>query len=288
MNNKEEIKITIVILNYMKALRVVESVDYILQQKADFGFKVIVSDNSCDPKNEKLLKDGLERYGEEVELIINPANIGYTRAYNAVREKVEGDFVFIVNPDVLLKEDDSLKKMIDYMENNPDIGILGPKQINDSGEIAMTVRAFPRLYLQVARRTFLRNWPMLRNRVAYDEMQHLDYSKIQDVDWLQSSCVVIRRNLWEKIGGLSEKYFLFMSDVEICVKAWNEGYRVVYYPKTRVFADGKRLSAGGFMHFFRSWIMRQHVIDSVKYRLRYFWKSNPRKKYYKIKGVHNA
>jgi N-acetylglucosaminyl-diphospho-decaprenol L-rhamnosyltransferase len=113
----------------------------------------------------------------------------------------------------------------------------------------------------------------------------LNYEKIQDVDWLQSSCVILRKSLWNKIGGLNEDYFLFMSDVEICHKAWEWGKRVVYYPEARVWADGKRVSAGNFRSFLKSWVLRKHVKDSLKYRLKHFFKKNPRKKYYiKIKN----
>lgn len=276
-------KMTIIALDFMKGQRLVDGINLLMQQKADFNFKVIVIDNSCNQQNADILRKGLEKY-ENVELIINEKNSGYPKAHSDVMDRVEGEFVMILNPDILLKDQETLVKIIAYMEANPEIGILGPKQVDDNGTVAMSVRAFPKFYLQVVRRTFLRHLPILKSKVAYDEMRHLDYSKIQDVDWLQSSCVVIRRDFWEKVGGFSTKYFLFMSDVEICLDAWKNGYRVVYYPKVQVYADGRRVSAGGFKTFFKSWVLRQHVKDSFKYRLKNFWKGNPRKKYYKLKG----
>jgi GT2 family glycosyltransferase len=193
---------------------------------------------------------------------------------------MEGDYLLIVNPDILMKEKDTIQKLVDYMDRNPDIGVLGPKQVNDNGEIAMTVRAWPKFYLQVARRTFLRNMPIFKQKVEYDEMKNLDYSKIQDVDWLQSSCVIVRKDLWQKCEGLDESYFLFMSDPELCLDSWRNNYRVVYYPDTKVYADGKRVSAGGFLKFFQNWVLRQHVKDSLTYRFKHFFETDPRKKYH--------
>jgi len=275
----KNIKATAIILDFMKGARVVENVKSILAQETNFGLKIFVIDNSCDEKNAAILREGLHDL-PGVKLVINKKNLGYIKAHNAVKDEIEGEYLFIINPDIIWKDGDVIQKMANYMDANPDIGILGPKQINDSGETAMTVRAFPKLYLQVARRTFLRRLPILKSKVAYDEMRHLDYDKIQDVDWLQSSCVVIRTDLWSKIGGLCEDYFLFMGDVELCYQAWKNGLRVVYYPEVEVYADGKRLSAGGFKKFFQSWVMRQHVKDSVRYRLKYFFHPNPRKAYY--------
>lgn len=273
------IKATIIILDYLKASQVVANVKSILAQRADFDFKIIVIDNSCDAANAKVLSQ-LNKY-ENVKLQINSVNTGYAKAHNAVKGDIKGGYVLIVNPDILWKESNALSLLIDYMEKNPDIGVLGPKQIENDGTVAMTIRAFPKFYLQVARRTFLRHLPLLNRKVKYDEMRHLDYDKIQDVDWLQSSCVVIRKKLWDLTGGLCEDYFLFMSDVEICFQGWKNGFRVVYFPEVKVYADGKRVSAGGLFKFFQSWVLRQHVKDSLRYRMKHLFARNPRFEYYK-------
>lgn len=280
-------KLTIIILNYSKTERVVENVDLLLKQKVDFGYKIIVVDNSGKKENVKILKNNLENR-KNLELIFNQENLGYIKAHNLIKNKIKGEYVLILNPDVLIKEKKSLAKMIEYMDKNPKIGMIGPKQINDDGKVAMTVRGWPKFYLQVARRTFLRNLPILKQMVERDEMRHLDYDKIQDVDWLQSSCVLIKKNLWDEIGGFDENYFLFMSDPEICFQVWKRRFRVVYYPKVEVFADGKRLSEGGFLTFFKSWVFRQHVKDSLKYCLRHFLKEDPRKKYYRNNYENNS
>lgn len=277
------VKATIIILDYMKASRVVENVESLLRQKVDFDYKIFVIDNSCNEANTKILQDGLVKY-PNIKLQINSVNLGYTKAHNQFNDSLEGDYVFVINPDILWKNDDIIAKMVDYLDSHQDVGILGPKQINENGEVAMTIRAFPKLYLQVARRTFFRNFPILNKKVAYDEMQHLDYTKIQDVDWLQSSFVAVRKKLWDKVGGLCEDYFLFMSDPEICLEAWKNNYRVVYFPEVVVYADGKRVSAGGFKKFFQSWVMRAHLKDSIKYRIKHLFDKNPREEYYKRNG----
>lgn len=273
-------RVTILIVDYMKAPRLVEGVRFLLAQETDFELKIVIVDNSCNKQNAKILQENL-RDCPDVELIISKKNLGYAKGSNVIKGKEAGEYIFIANPDILFKEKDSLQKVIDYMDVHPEIAILGPKQINDTGETAMSVRAFPKFYLQIARRTFLRNFPIIRDWVAYDEMRHLDYSKIQDADWLQSSCFVMRRDFWQKVDGFDESYFLFMADTEMCFKAWELGYRVVYYPETCVYADGKRVSAGGLLTFFRSRVLQTHLIDSFKYAIRHFLKSDPRKKYYK-------
>lgn len=277
---EKKTRATIVVLNYQKAGRTVENIKSVISQKIDFCYKIFVIENTAHKKEEgKLIQKELGVF-DNVEIIINKTNIGYSRGNNIIRGREEGDYIFVVNPDIIFREKDSLQKIVDYMDANQDIAILGPQQVNDNGSIAMNVRAFSKFYLQVARRTFLRNLPILKEKVAYDEMRHLDYSKIQDVDWLQSSCFVVRRDFWDKVGGLDERYFLFMTDTQMCFDAWKMGYRVVYYPEVKVYADGKRVSEGGFLKFFSSWALRWHVLDALRYQINNFGLENPREKYY--------
>lgn len=268
--------LSILILDFLKSKRVVEGVQSLLQQKTNFPFEIIVADNSCNAANATKLRE-LEHL-PNVKLVFNEKNLGYTRGVNAAARSATGKYFLVLNPDIICRAPDTLQQLVDFMEGHPRVAIMGPKQVDDpTGSVAMTVRAFPRLWVQVARRTALRYLPIIRDVVAYDEMQHLDYDKTQPVDWLQSSCVIVRSDFWQAVGGLDEAYFLFMSDPEICWQAWERGFDVIYFPEVTVYADGLRCSAGGFADFFRKWTLRQHVLDSLRYRFRHFWQRSPRK-----------
>lgn len=271
--------VSIVILDYLKSRRVRENVESILKQKTDFPVEIIIVDNSVNEENAKKLLKLAENLN--VKVSINKTNVGYIRGNNQGAKIATGEYLLIVNPDIVWREQDTLQKLIEYMETHEEIGVLAPRQINDlNGQVEMTVRAFPRFFLQIARRTWLRKLPLIRKWVAYDEMQHLDYSLTQEVDWAQSSFWVIRKSLWDSFGGLNPDYFIFMSDPDLCFKVWEKGYKVVYYPKATVYADGRRASEGGFADFFKKWTLRQHVRDSLKYCWSHLLKKKPRKREY--------
>ncbi len=268
---------SIIILNYMKANRIIENVNSILRQQIDFPIEIIVADNSVNIDEAEKLKKLEEN--PEVKVIINEKNTGYTRGNNAAAKLAKNKYLFIVNPDIIWRESNTLQNLVDYLEKHEEIGILAPKQVNDGdGSIAITVRAFPKFFLQVARRTWIGKLPIIKKWVAYDEMRHLDYNKTQAVDWIQSSFWLMKKSLWDALGGLDTHYHLFMSDPDLCFSVWKKGYKVVYYAKTIVYADGIRLSQGGFIAFFQKWTLRQHVIDSLKYCWIHKFKKNPRLK----------
>lgn len=268
-------KLSIIILDYLKSRRVCENVESIFAQKVDFPFEVIIVDNSCNPLNAEKLMTLKKFHG--VKIFINEKNLGYIRAYNLGVKHSHGEYLLILNPDIIMRDPHTLQKLVKYMEHHPEIGVLGPKQINDGdGSVAMSVRRFPKLTLQIARRTFLRHLPLIRDWVAKDECRDLNYGLTQSVDWLQSSFWITPRTLWDKLGGLNPRYFIFMSDPDYCWKCWESGKKVVYFPEVTVFADGVRLSAGGLLSFFRKWVMRQHLMDSIAYRVTHLFRKNPR------------
>ena len=273
-------KASIIILDFYKSKRVVKNVESIISQKVNFPYEIIVVDNSANPLNSKKLAP-LSKY-KNVKVFINETNIGYVRGNNRGVKRAKGEYILIVNPDIIWGDNHNFQELIDYMDENPEIGVLGPQQINDGdGSIAMTVRAFPKLTLQIARRTKLRKLPIIRSLVAHDECRDMNYNTTQPVDWIQSSFWVTRQKLWNKIGGLDPRYFIFMSDPDYCWKCWEEGHKVVYHPEIKVHADGVRASEGGVKEFFEKWILRQHFKDAIKYRLAHMFKKNPRKAYSK-------
>lgn len=264
-------KASIIILDFEKSKRVLQNVESIQKQKTNFPFEIIIAVNAATEET----KEKLQPLGKlpNVKLLFNEKNLGYTRGMNAAAKEAIGEFLLVVNPDIVWKQPDTLQKLVDFMEANPQSGVAAPQQIDEgSGQIALTVRAFPKLRRQIARRTWLRYLPGIKEGVAYDEMQHLNYAETQSVDWLQSSFWILRKEIWGKLGGLDERFFLFMSDPDFCHRVWEAGFEVTYFPEVKVYADGLRCSAGGFCDFFTKWTLRQHFRDALKYQAKYLLK----------------
>jgi GT2 family glycosyltransferase len=263
----------IVIVDYFKASRVVQNVESLLAQENCPDTEVCIVDNSCDPENKKQLLQ-LDAY-KNVHLQFSESNLGYTRACNDAAALFDARYIVLVNPDISWNNPSTLSELIIKMDENPDIGILGPRQINDDGTTPGTVRNFPNIIVQVARRTPLRRLPVIRKYVKHYELEDFDYSRSQYVDWIQSSLLVIRGDLWKELGGLDTDYFIFMSDPEICFRAWCKGYKVLYSAESTVGADGKRCSEGGLLQLFKSKAIQYHIRDALIYQLKHLFHKQP-------------
>jgi len=262
--------LSVIIVDFFKAPRVIENVKAALLQKGNFEIEVIVIDNSCDLRNRNILQelDGLP----SVTIVFNYANKGYVDACNQAFYLCRGDYVFLVNPDITWKSSSVLSRVVATFSSNHDIGIVGVRQENDDGTTPETVRSFPDIVTQIARRTFIRNLPWFKSQVKEYELANFDYSVSADVDWIQSSFMAVKRDVWNGVNGLDSRFFLFMADPDICYQTWLKGYRVFYQADVLVGADGKRCSAGGFKEVFFSQALRFHIRDAFIYQLKYLFK----------------
>ena len=266
----KKILISIVIVDFFKAERVVHNVERILTQQGDFDTEVIIIDNSMDSGNQQILSQYKDT--DNVTLIFNQQNNGYTRGSNQGAYLCNGDYLLFVNPDIEWKSASILADIVAIYNRDPEVGIVGTRQINDDGSTPDTVRRFPNLIAQVVRRTSLRNWPLLKGIAEYYEYVEFDYFKSANVDWLQSSFMAISREVWGKIGGFDNRYFIFMADPDICYKCWELGYKVHYESEIVVGADGLRCSDGGFKDVFTNRILRFHIRDAFIYHFQYLLK----------------
>lgn len=258
--------VLIVIVDYFKADKVITNVLRALEQKTSASVRVVIIDNSCCNSNFEKLRL-LESYG--VTLIKNSTNVGYSRACNQGANTFNSDFVFLVNPDIAWQQENTIERIIKEFEVAKDIGILGVKQVNEDGTIPQTVRRFPQLATLIARRTFLGKIRWFKNKVRYYEHQHFNYDESADVDWIQSSFVAIKTELWRKINGLDERFFIFMADPDVCFRIRKEGFRVRYLSDVFVGADGKRCSEGRNFSIFTNRVIRYHLTDALRYHFKY-------------------
>ncbi|HUE91175.1 glycosyltransferase [Pseudomonas sp.] len=244
----------------MKAARVLQSVASVMTQSCE-NILVTVVDNSCSDDNFKILLSGLPR---SVRLLRSEKNLGYTRAVNYAVDGVSSSYVLLLNPDVIFDKKTDCQLLLSNFSDN-DVFIVGPAQINDDGSRPSTVRGYPGFWDLLAKRSVLRKIPYFRKRVDAYLLSQFDYGLKQPVPWLQSSCVLVDYGFWVRIGGLDERFFLFMADIKICQLAYEMGGKVIYDPAVTVVADGQRCSEGGFSTILRNKALQYHVKDAIRY-----------------------
>ncbi len=187
--------------------------------------EVIVVDNASTDGTVEMV----EREFPQVNLLVNPQNFGYTKANNIGIKHSRGKYILLLNPDTIVHQG-ALQALIECAESHPEAGIIGAKLLNSDGSVQRSARSFPDIGAGLFRNTFLGrlfpNNPFVRRYLLTD----FSYDKFREVDWVSGAAMLVRRELIERIGGLDERFWAYCEDVDLCWRAWQAGYKVLFCP----------------------------------------------------------
>ena len=192
---------------------------------------IVVDNGSKDNTVEVLTKI------KNVKIIKNGTNLGFSKANNIGLKSSTSDYVVFMNSDMELI-DNSLIEMIDYLKNNKNIGIIGPKFLNPDKTPQASV--FPP---QTCLNAFKEFW--LGKKETYSKyIPKGDSPTI--VSYLSGGCIAVNKKYFEKIGKWNEKYFFYFEDMDLCRQVTKNGKQIVYYPKCQIIhrhgASGRKLA----------------------------------------------
>ena len=167
-----------------------------------------------------------------------PANPGYGGAINAgvARLPDSVEWILVVNPDVELAPG-SIAALVARGDTDPAIGSVGPAIRNLDGSVYPSARAVPSLRTGVGHAMLGPVWPGNPWTRAYRRDSDSD-PQLRDAGWLSGSCVLVRRNAFDRIGGFDERYFMYFEDVDLGVRLAAAGYRNVYEPEAEAVHAG--------------------------------------------------
>jgi len=218
-------KLSIVILSYNTkdlTLSCIKSV--ISQYKKEIDEKeveIIVVDNNSHDISVGEIRNYISsiKYEEKISLIESKENLGFGGGCNLGAKSAKGKDLLFLNSDTEVLGKGFLS-MTEFLEKNLEIGILGGKIVNDDGSVQKSCGKFYSLFnllialLGLERFGFLRSSP----------------SVIEKVDWVSGACMMFKENVFVKLGGFDEKMFMYMEDMEICLRAKEIGFLTYFYP----------------------------------------------------------
>ena len=146
-----------------------------------------------------------------ITLIENRTNLGFSRAVNLGAKKANGEYFLITNNDVVFDKN-YFALLVEFLQKEPLAGIVGGKVFyqHSKGKIAFAGARF-NFYTGLLR---LGKHP----------------NQICKTDWVPGCNMLLRRRVWEEIGGFDEKFFFYFEDLDLCLRAKRAGWRIIYYP----------------------------------------------------------
>ncbi|MDX9786199.1 MAG: glycosyltransferase family 2 protein [Desulfobacterales bacterium] len=226
-----------VIVNYHSSRLLLKCLASISRASHSAGGRLIICENGPDD-----IGDRLERSFPHALYIKNKKNLGFAAAVNIGIRQSDAPYLMILNPDTSVCENffDSVNA---YMNENRQVGVLGPKVLNEDGTIQGSARSFPTPLTGLFGRTSFLTRFFPANRLSRKNVrtdigdQHI---AAIPVDWVSGACMVVRREAVEDVGLLDERFFMYWEDADWCRRMKSHGWQVVYYPGASiVHAAGK-------------------------------------------------
>ena len=218
----------VVILNWNGEKYLQQFLPVLLEHTAIPGVEIVVADNASTDNSLKVLNKSFPT----IKTIVLDKNYGFAGGYNKAFEQIEADYFVLLNSDVEVTLH-WLEPLIDYMNQNQDVAACQPKILS----------YYQRTYFEHAGASggYIDRFgfPFCRGRIfGVAEEDKGQYDDVAEVFWATGACMVVRSNLFKKVGGLDDEFFAHMEEIDLCWRFKSRGYRIMCIPQSKVYHIG--------------------------------------------------
>ena len=226
----QKVVISIVIVHYKDKKRLFDCILSVKQNKPKLPFEVVVVDNDEKSTIQKELKAKFKW----VKYVRSPGNIGYGAGNNLGAKHARGRYFFILNPDTSVISE-SIDKLVDFLKKNKRAGLVAPNLVDEKREI------FPQIGSQeltplrgVVALSFLNKlFPNNPISIKY-WLKNVPMDKKREVDVVPGSAFLVRRQVFEKVKGFDENFFLYFEENDFCKRVKERGLSIYIIPDAQI------------------------------------------------------
>ena len=210
--DSEKIDISFIIVNYRTPLLTKDCIASIYALNCKCSYEIIVVDNfSCDDSYTLVTKDF-----KNIQWIDSQDNLGFGRANNLAVSKAKGEYILLVNSDVVFTEN-SIDYYLDCLKKDSTIGVLGCKLLNEDRTLQKST------YYDVGQFKSI-----LKYNIVFD---YLFSYKPRELDAVMGAFMLMKRSVFNESGGFDPDFFMYAEELELCKRIKKRGYTIVYNDK---------------------------------------------------------
>lgn len=209
--------LSIAVISYNTRDLLLACLQSVQDRATDVDYEVIVVDNASRDGSVEAVRDRFPR----VTVIANAGNDGFARACNQAAAVSSGRYLLLLNSDTVMQRH-TLRTMVTCLEQHLDIGAVSCLQRDEQGRVLQSCFPFPSIRDHVRYSEAL---PTVVRRLV-GTMSPMDFTQSQDVDWANGACLMVRKSLYDRLGGLDERFFMYFEDIDLCRRVQQLGYRV--------------------------------------------------------------
>ncbi|HKL67731.1 MAG TPA: glycosyltransferase family 2 protein [Bacteroidales bacterium] len=222
------IKTAVVILNWNGKIFLEKFLETVKKYSPADTSGIFIADNGSSDGSLNYIK----KQHPGIRIIDLGKNHGFAEGYNRALEQIKADYYILLNSDIEVSKG-WLEKVIDYMDNNPEVAACQPKILSynsrDTFEYAGAAGGFIDKY----------GYPFCRGRIMNNiEKDKGQYNNIKQIFWASGACLFIRSSTWKESGGFDAEFFAHMEEIDLCWRLNNSGKKIMHIPSSEVFHVG--------------------------------------------------
>jgi len=217
-------KVVIIVLNWNRKDDTVDCLNSLNKINYE-NYKILLIDNHSTDDSVSAIKHSFP----DLEVIVNGDNLGYAEGNNVgIRHVLNGnaEYVLLLNNDTIV-DPEFLSNMIKTAESESGIGIVGPKiyyyKFNGKDNVINSVGGTINYYTGTV------------SLYGFKEVDEGQYDLAQKVDYVEGACILIKRDVFDRIGYLNPKYFMYWEETDFCTRARKAGFKVITSPKAVIW-----------------------------------------------------
>ena len=237
-------KLSVIIVNYNVKHYLYQCLDSLYKAIKDIDAEVFVVDNHSKDASIAYVS----RKFQKVNYVESNHNLGFARANNIAIRQSEGEYVLLLNPDTVVGED-TIRRVIEFMDEHPDAGAAGVKMLKSDGTKAMeSRRGVPTPMTSFYKMCGLCSRFPNHKRIGHYYMSYLPWDEPVEVEVISGAFCMLRRTALQKVGLLDEDFFMYGEDIDLSCRLLKGGFHNWYLPETILHYKGESTQKSSFRY----------------------------------------
>jgi GT2 family glycosyltransferase len=215
--------VTVVMVSYNTRELTVQAMSKLIEN-CSLPLEIIVVDNASTDDTVETLRSKFPK----VQVIQNQQNVGFGMANNQGFDLATCDYVLLLNTDAFIKQG-CIEKLVETIQSEHKIGVVGPKILNVDGTIQPSVHPFPGPLRAILEYWWLER--LFRPGTLYGSYRKWSYSRQADVPWLIGACMLVRKSVIDETAGFSKEFFMYAEETDWQKRISDNGWRIVFTPE---------------------------------------------------------
>jgi len=229
------------------------------------NYEIIVVDDHSSDRTVEMILPFLKT--NNVKLFNNDKSNSLSFNNNFAASQARGKYLLFMNPDIYFTSETKIEPLINYLEQNQDVGAISALLRYENGQIQESFRRF-QTFKEFVLRGILGKFDVMYFKKFFPLIEK---GESFSVDWILGAFLLTSKNIFNRLNGFDERYRLYYEDVDFCYRLKRMRKKIIVYPKTYVIHKYHRVSASSIFNKYKYFHIKSFLQFKLKQFLDKFW-----------------